>query len=51
LVTFNKSKVDVKTIEAAIKKTDYTVKSHEVMNSGSATKTINQKECNSSSKS
>lgn len=32
LVTFDKSKVDVKTIEAAINKTGYKVKSHNVMN-------------------
>lgn len=32
LVTFDKSKVDVKTIEAAINKTGYTVKSYDVMN-------------------
>lgn len=31
LVTFDKSKVDVKTIEAAINKTGYTVKSYDVM--------------------
>jgi copper chaperone CopZ len=32
LVTFDKSKVDVKTIEAAINKTGYKVKSYDVMN-------------------
>ena len=32
LVTFDKSKVDVKTIAAAINKTGYTVKSYDVMN-------------------
>jgi mercuric ion transport protein len=32
LVTFDKSKVDVKTIEAAINKTGYKVESHEVIN-------------------
>jgi len=32
LVTFDKSKVDIKTIEAAINKTGYTVKSYDVLN-------------------
>ncbi|QEC69262.1 mercuric transport protein MerTP [Panacibacter ginsenosidivorans] len=36
LVTFDKSKVDVKTIEAAINKTGYTVKSYVFMNASSA---------------
>ena len=35
LVTFDKSKVDVKTIEAAINKTGYKVKSYDVMNASS----------------
>ena len=36
LVTFDKSKVDVKTIEAAINKTGYKIGSHEIINSNSS---------------
>lgn len=51
LVTFDKSKVDVKTIEAAINKTGYKVKGYELLNSGSTVQASNTKECSSSSKS
>jgi copper chaperone CopZ len=52
LVTFDKSKVGVKTIEAAINKTGYTVKGYELMNSQATAQTINkEKECSSTSKS
>ncbi|PZR24543.1 MAG: mercuric transport protein MerTP [Citrobacter freundii] len=51
LVTFNKSKVDVKTIEVAINKTGYKVKGYELLNSGSTAQASNTKECSSSSKS
>ncbi len=37
LVTFDKSKVDVKTIEAAINKTGYTVKNYDFMNASNTT--------------
>lgn len=43
LVTFDKSKVDVKTIEAAINKTGYKVKGYEMIYSHSTTQTINKK--------
>lgn len=43
LVTFDKSRVDVKTIEAAINKTGYTVKGYEINNSHSGTPNNQQK--------
>lgn len=51
LVTFDKSKVDEKTVETAINKTGYTVKGYERMNILSATKTPDNKLCDSASKS
>lgn len=51
IVSFDKSKVNAKIIETAINKTGYIVKDYEVMNSGSMVKVINEKECNSLSKS
>ena len=40
LVTFDKSKVDIKTIEAAINKTGYKVKSYDVMNASNTAVTF-----------
>lgn len=51
LVTFDKSKVDEKTIEAAINKTGYTVKGYERMNTLLITKTPDNNVCDSASKS
>ena len=51
LVSFDGSKVDVKTIEAAINKTGYKVKGYELLNSGSTAQVNNTKECSNSSKS
>lgn len=51
LVSFDGSKVDVKTIEAAINKTGYKVKGYELLNSRSTTQADNTRECSSSSKS
>jgi len=50
LVTFDGSKVNIKTIEAAINKTGYRVKGYEVLNSGSTAQANNTKECISASK-
>lgn len=51
-VTFDKSKVDIKTIAAAINKTDFAVKGYELMNRQATAQTINkEKECSSTSKS
>lgn len=51
LVTFDSSKVDIKTIQAAINKTGYTVKGYEIINSRSTAQAVNEKDCNSSTKS
>ena len=51
LVTYDKSKVDVNTIEAAINKTGYKVKGYELLNSGSQIQASNIKEWSNSSKS
>lgn len=51
LVTFDTSKVDIKTIETAVNKTGYTVQGYEIIISPSTTQSINEKESNSSSKS
>lgn len=49
LVTFDKSKVDEKTIEAAINKTGYKVKSYELINSSIISETGINKTCSDSS--
>jgi mercuric ion transport protein len=49
LVSFDKSKVEVKTIEAAINKTGYKVKSYGVLNSFATCNS--EKSCSDSSKS
>jgi mercuric ion transport protein len=51
IVSFDKSKVDVKTIEAAIKKTDYKVTGFEFMNGNQTMKTEKVAACTSPSKS
>ncbi|TWI77671.1 copper chaperone CopZ [Lacibacter cauensis] len=49
LITFDKSKVDEKTIEAAINKTGYKVKSYELINSSIISETGINKTCSDSS--
>lgn len=51
LVTFDGSKVDVKTIEAAINKTGYKVKGYELMKNQTASQAMNNKEGCTASKS
>jgi copper chaperone CopZ len=51
VVTFDKLKVDVKTIETAINKTGYKVKSFDLINIGLSTKIQNEKSCSSFSNS
>jgi len=51
LVTFDKSKVDEKTIEVAINKTGYKVKSYDLINGNTIFKTGTEKLCSDSSKS
>lgn len=50
-VTFDKSKVDEKAIEAAINKTGYSVKGYERINTVSTTKTFDDKKCDRASES
>ena len=51
LVTFDKTKVDEKTIEVAINKTGYKVKSYDLINGNTICKTGTEKLCSDSSKS